>query len=190
VPVLSRAPGAEHLPRDPPRSRSAGGARASLSPVTARRRRLAGEIWRYLAVGLVATTASVILFNALVHGFNTGGVAPLNDQPQLGYVLANLVGTVIAYRGTRSWAFRHRATRHPDGGRTAFLAISLGTMTIPMACLWISRNGLGLDDPLSDNISANLIGLALGNAARFVLTRQLVFGIREEPTEETVVTTP
>ena len=53
-------------------------------------------------------------------------------------------------------------------------------MVIPMACLWISRNVLGLDDPLSDNVSANVIGLALANAARFVLTRQLVFGIREE----------
>ena len=53
-------------------------------------------------------------------------------------------------------------------------------MIIPMACLWISRNLMGLDDPFSDNISANVIGLALGNAARFVLTRQFVFGVRDE----------
>ena len=158
--------------------------------MTPRGRRLAGEIWRYQAVGLVATVVSVILFNLLVHGFNTEGMAPLNDQPQVGYVLANLVGTVIAYRGTRSWAFRHRDTRHPDGGRTAFVAISLVTMLIPMACLWISRNPLGLDDPVSDNVSANLIGLAMANAARFVLTRQLVFGIREEIAEDGVVITP
>ncbi|WP_107765051.1 GtrA family protein [Nocardioides terrigena] len=157
--------------------------------MTSTGRRLAGEIWRYLAVGLGATIVAVVLFNGLVHGFNTGGVAPLNDQPQLAYVIANLVGTVVAYRGTRSWAFRHRTTRHPDGGRTAFLAISLVTMVIPMTCLWISRNGLGLDDPLSDNVSANVIGLALANAARFVLTRQLVFGIREETVEDGVATT-
>ena len=43
------------------------------------------------------------------------------------------------------------------------MAINLATMLIPMACLWISRNVLGLDDPLSDNLSANVIGLALGN---------------------------
>ena len=138
-----------------------------------------GEIWRYLAVGLGATIAAVVLFNLLVHGFSSGGGA-LHAHPYLGYVIANLVGTVISYRGTRSWAFRHRATTHPDGGRTAFVLISVATMSIPMACLWISRNILGLDDPLSDNISANLIGLALGNAARFVLTRQFVFGVREE----------
>jgi hypothetical protein len=48
-------------------------------------------------------------------------------------------------------------------------------MLIPMTCLWISRNLLGLDDPLSDNISANVVGLLLANAARFGLFRQYVF---------------
>ena len=158
--------------------------------MTPRGRRLAGEIWRYLAVGLGATIVAVLLFNLLVHGFNTGGWAPLNDHPFLGYVIANLVGRAVAYRGTRSWAFRHRDTRHADGGRTAFLLISLGTMLIPMACLWVSRTGLGLDDPVSDNLSANVIGLALANAARFVLTRQLVFGIREETAEDGATATP
>lgn len=148
--------------------------------MTSRGRRLAGEIWRYLAVGLAATIVSFFLFNGLVHGFNTADVAPLNGHPVVGYVLANLVGTAISYRGTRSWAFRHRTSTHFDGGRTAFVAISVATMIIPIACLWISRNALGLDDPFSDNISANVIGLALGNAARFVLTRQLVFGVRKE----------
>ena len=148
--------------------------------MTSRGRRLAGEIGRYLAVGLAATLVSVILFNGLVHGFNTAAVAPLNGHPILGYVLANLVGTAISYRGTRWWAFRHRSTTHLDGGRTAFVGISVATMAIPMACLWFSRNVLGLDDPLSDNISANVIGLALGNAARFVLTRQYVFGVHDD----------
>lgn len=148
--------------------------------MTPRSRRLAGEIGRYLAVGLGATIVSFFLFNGLVHGFNTADVAPLNGHPILGYVLANLVGTAISYRGTRSWAFRHRTTTHFDGGRTAFVAISVATMVIPMACLWFSRNVMGLDDPFSDNISANVIGLALGNAARFVLARQLVFGVLDE----------
>ncbi|MCW2835451.1 MAG: GtrA family protein [Nocardioides sp.] len=148
--------------------------------MTSRGRRLAGEIWRYLAVGLGATVVAVFLFNWLVHGIGMADSAPLNGHPILGYVLANLVGTAISYRGTRWWAFRHRTTTHVDGGRTAFVAISVVTMAIPMACLSISRNLLGLDDPFSDNISANVIGLAFANAARFVLTRQYVFGVHEE----------
>ena len=31
--------------------------------------------------------------------------------------------------------------------------INIVTMLIPMACLWISRNVLGLDDPVSDNLA-------------------------------------
>ena len=141
---------------------------------------MSGEIWRYLAVGLGATVVAVFLFNLLVHGIGMADFAPLNGHPILAYVLANLVGTTISYRGTRWWAFRHRTTTHFDGGRTAFVAISVGTMAIPMAFLWINRNVLGLDDPLSDNLSANVIGLAFANAARFVLTRQLVFGAQAQ----------
>ena len=48
-------------------------------------------------------------------------------------------------------------------------------MLIPMACLWVSRNVIGVDDPISDNISANVLGLLLANTARFVLFRELVF---------------
>ncbi len=148
--------------------------------MTSRGRQLAGEIWRYQAVGLVATVVAFVLFNWLVHGIGMTERGPLNNHPIAGYVVANLIGTLISYRGTRVWAFRDRSTTHSDGGRTAFLTISVATMAIPIACLWISRNALGLDDPFSDNIAANVIGLGLGNAARFVLTRQLVFGVRTE----------
>lgn len=137
--------------------------------------KFAAEVGRFLAVGLLATIVALILFNLLVHGFNTGEFAPLNDKPEVAYALANGVGMLISYRGTRDWAFRDRQARHADGGVAAFVIINLLTMTIPIACLWISRNGLGLDDPLSDNVSANVIGLLLANAARFVLFRTYVF---------------
>ena len=137
--------------------------------------RFAAEVSRFLAVGLLATLVSLILFNFLVHGFNTGSFAPLNEQPELAYALANGVGMLISYRGMKDWAFRDRQARHADGGVMAFVIINLLTMTIPIACLWISRNGLGLDDPLSDNVSANVIGLLMANAARFFLFRTYVF---------------
>lgn len=136
--------------------------------------RFAAEVTRFLAVGLLATVVALILFNLLVHGYSMSG-APLNDQPQLAYLLANGVGMIISYHGTKFWAFRSRPSRHADGGLAAFIVINLATMLIPITCLWISRNGLGLDDPFSDNISANVIGLGMANAARFFLFRRLVF---------------
>ena len=137
--------------------------------------RFAAEVGRFLAVGLVATIVALILFNLLVHGFNSGSLAPLNDQPELAYLIANGVGMVISYHYTRVWAFQHRETRMADGGIAAYVTINLLTMLIPITCLWVSRNLMGLDDPISDNVSANVIGLGLANAARFFLFRGLVF---------------
>ena len=137
--------------------------------------RLAGEASKFLTVGAVATLVAFFIFNFLVHGGRPGSDPWMNEQPQLAYVIANLVGMVISFRGTRDWAFRTRDVRHPDGGRTAFVVINLVTMLIPMAFLWVSRNLLGLDDPISDNVSANVLGLFAGTAVRFALFRQYVF---------------
>jgi len=138
--------------------------------------RVVAEAGRFLAVGGVATLVALVIFNALVHGFNTEHRAPLADHVIWAYVLANTVGMVISYRGSRSWAFRDRPPRHADGGRTAYVVINVATMALPIGCLAISRNVLGLDDPYSDNISANVIGLFLGLVARFYLFRTVVFG--------------
>jgi putative flippase GtrA len=138
-------------------------------------RRILTEAYRFLAVGGLATIVAFVIFNFLLHGFSTGWDAPLAGQPSLAYAIANVIGMIVSYRGSRSWAFKDRPPRTADGGRLMFVAINLGTMLIPMACLWLSRNVLGLDDPFSDNISANVIGLFLGMSARFVLFRRLVF---------------
>lgn len=138
-------------------------------------RRFFGEAGRFVAVGGLATVVALFLFNLLVHGFNTGDHALLPDQPILAYIIANTIGMVISYRGSRTWAFRDRPPRQSDGGRTAFVGINLVTMLFPIACLSISRDVLGLDDPISDNIAANVIGLALGLGSRFYLFRRFVF---------------
>ncbi|GGO75978.1 GtrA family protein [Nocardioides deserti] len=138
-------------------------------------RRFLGEAGRFIAVGGLATVVALIIFNVLVHGFNTGDHAVLPDQPVLAYVIANTVGMFVSYRGSRTWAFRDRPPRQADGGLTAFVAINAVTMLIPIACLTISRNVLGLDDPISDNVSANVIGLVMGLASRFYLFRRFIF---------------
>ncbi|GAW50791.1 MULTISPECIES: GtrA family protein [unclassified Nocardioides] len=140
-----------------------------------RGRRVFTEAYRFLAVGGVATIVAFLIFNFLVHGFNTTHKALLDNEPYLAYVIANLVGMVVSYRGSRTWVFKDRPPTAADGGRTAFIAINLGTMLIPIGCLWLSRNVLGLDDPWSDNVSANVIGLFLGLIARFYLFRTYVF---------------
>lgn len=140
----------------------------------ARTQRYLAEAGRFLAVGGVATLVALLLFNSTVHGLLLAD-PPLAERPILAYVLANSVGMVISYHGSRSYVFRDRPSRHADGGLKAFVAINVVTMLIPIACLSVSRDVLGLSDPYSDNIAANGIGLLLGQAARFFLFRTLVF---------------
>src|SRR3954465_9191388 len=132
-----------------------------------RTQRFIAEVGRFLAVGGAATIVALIIFNLLVHGFNTGSHAMLRQQPILAYIFANSVGMGVSYYGSRHWAFRDRPPVTSDGGLASFIGIKFLTMLIPIGCLAIRRDVLGHDDPLSDNVAANVIGLVLGLTARF-----------------------
>ena len=140
-----------------------------------RMQRLVTEGAKFLAVGGVATLVALLLFNLLVHGLLGSTPGPMNDQPLTAYVIANLVGMVVSYRGSRSWAFRHREPVGPAGGRVSYFVINTVAMAIPLLCLAVSRYVLDLDSALADNIAANVVGLALGMAARFWAFRRYVF---------------
>lgn len=139
-----------------------------------RMQHLLGEVAKFLTVGGVATLVAFLIFNGLVHGY-LGGPGPMNRQPLVAYVVANTVGMVVSYRGSRSWAFRHREAVGPTGGRVMFFVINVASMVIPLGCLAFTRYALHRTDPVSDNVAANGVGLALGTFARFVAIRQLIF---------------
>jgi putative flippase GtrA len=139
-----------------------------------RTRRLLGEVARFLAVGGLATVVSVAGFNVLVHGAAVGA-APMRDQPVPAYVLVNIVAGYLAYLGMRLWAFAHREVTEPGRAVVRFFALGALTMTIPVLCLAVSRYVLGLSSAWADNISANVIGLGVGTAARFWVFRRYVF---------------
>ncbi len=136
--------------------------------------RLLSEGAKFLTVGGVATLVAFVIFNGLVHGY-LGGPGPMHEKPLWAFVLANTVGMVVSYRGSRSWAFRNRAAVGLAGGRVSYVVINAATMAIPLGCLAFTRYVLGLSDPVADNIAANVIGLGLGTLARFVLIRRFIF---------------
>lgn len=136
--------------------------------------RILGEGAKFLTVGGVATIVSFLIFNALVHGY-LGGPGPMHEDPLVAFVLANLIGMVVSYRGSRSWAFRHREAVGVAGGRVSFIVINIVSMVIPLACLSFTRYVLGMTDPLADNVSANVVGLGLGTLARFWAIRRFIF---------------
>ena len=136
--------------------------------------RFLSEAAKFLTVGGLATLVSFLIFNGLVHGY-VDGPGPMHDQPLVAFVLANLVGMLVSYRGSRSWAFRHREAVGVAGGRVAFLVINVVSMVIPLACLAFTRYVLGRADPIADNIAANVVGLGLGTLARFWAIRRFIF---------------
>ena len=136
--------------------------------------RFLSEGAKFLTVGGVATVVSFVIFNGLVHGY-FGGPGPMHEQPLWAFVIANTLGMVVSYRGSRSWAFRNRSAVGVAGGRLAFFVINIVSMVIPLGCLSFTRYVLGLTDPFADNISANVIGLSLGTLDRFLAIRRFIF---------------
>jgi putative flippase GtrA len=139
-----------------------------------RRQRLVAEAAKFLTVGGVATLVSFVLFNGFVHGY-LGGPGPMHDEPLVAFVIANTVGMLVSYRGSRSWAFRNREAVGVAGGRVSFFVINVASMVIPLGCLSFSRYVLGLSDPVADNVAANVVGLGLGTLARFWAIRRFIF---------------
>ncbi len=142
----------------------------------ARLRRLGEEAAKFSAVNVVATAVALLLFNLLAHGIpgiHTPG--PLNGWPLTAWFLANCVGMAISFYGSRSYAFKHRKPSGPGGGALIYVVINLVSFVIPMACLWITRNVLGWDSVLADNVSANLVGASLAMLGWFWAFRRFVF---------------
>lgn len=136
------------------------------------------ELARFGSVGAVAFVVDVGLFNLL--RFGPGQL--LEDRPVTAKVLSVAVATLVAWIGNRYWTFSTRRTASPRRELVAFAVVNVGGMLVAVGCLAFSHYVLGLRSPLADNIAANVVGLALGTAFRYVAYRHLVFtGARPGP---------
>lgn len=164
----------------PPPATSSNAPSAATAEVTqapARRRRrpgrrhLIGELARFGAVGAVAFVVDTGLFNLLRYG--PGEV--LAAKPITAKIISVTVATIVAWLGNRYWTFAANRTDSRSRELLFFAAVNAGGMLIAVGCLGLSHYVLGLTSPLADNVSANVIGLALGTAFRYVAYRWLVF---------------
>lgn len=143
--------------------------------------RLVAEVSRFATTGTIASIVAFLVFNWLVHwGFGRGYGGWLHDHAITGFVIANTLSILVTYHLSRQWAFRHRQPVGVAGGVVTFFVISVVSLVIPVACLWVSRNLLDLTTALSDNIAANVVGLFLGFVARFFAFRAFVFQHRDD----------
>lgn len=159
---------------------------AVITSLWRRLRALLREITKFGVVGIVALVVDVGLFNILRFA---GGEGPMYDKPLTAKAVSVIVATTVAYIGNRYWTFRHRGRTHTVAREYVLFVVLNGVaMGIALGCLWFSHYALGLDSALADNISANVVGLALGTMFRFWSYHKWVFPIvPEDDPEHTAV---
>lgn len=125
-----------------------------------------GEVGRFAVVGAVAYGTDVAVFNAL----RLAGTAPVGAK-----AISSALAVAVAFAGSRWWTWRDRSGPGLARQSALFVLFSALAAGLQVVCLVVSREVLGLRDAVSDNVSANLVGMALATAFRFWAFRTFVF---------------
>lgn len=143
---------------------------------------LVREMGKFGIVGAIAFLADIGLFNVAVR--------ELGMEPLAAKTLSTVVAATLAFLGNRFWTWRHRERSGLAREYLLYFFFNAVGLGIGLACLAISHYGLGSIWPrvfktlVADNISANLVGTALGTLFRFWSYRRFVFvgpTIRDAP---------
>ena len=133
------------------------------------------ELLSFGSVGAIAFVIDVGTFNFLVHGHLIGNAPLLANNPVTGKIISSVLATLFAYFGNRNITWRGLSTHSIHHEITLFFIFNGIAMGIAGLALAISRYALGLDSLISDNISANVIGVGLGTLFRFWSYRKWIF---------------
>lgn len=129
---------------------------------------------KFGVVGIIGFVVDVGVFNLLRTGF--AGEDHFWQSP-LGSKIASVsLAIIVNWIGNRYWTFRAHRRKNLVLEFVEYVAVSLGGMVIGLACLYVSHYVLGFTSLLADNISSNVIGLALGTIFRFGFYRFWVYG--------------
>jgi putative flippase GtrA len=149
---------------------------------------LAIQLARFGAVGAVGFLVDVGVFNLL----RATVLSP--TEVHTGPLIAKVISTVLAifvnWMGNRYWTFGDRRSSSTAREGIEFFVASLIGMVIGLACLWFSHYVLGFTSVLADNISSNVIGLALGTAFRFGAYKLWVFAPHRTPSRSVLASAP
>lgn len=133
-------------------------------------RPLSREVTTFLAVGGTGYVVDVLAFNLLrSEPFFAAA------DPSYARVVAVGLAMVVTYFGNRLLTWRGRSTGDRRREVALFVAFNVVGLGISVACLLVSHDLLGLTSRLADNLSANVVGLALGTLFRFWSYRAFVF---------------
>jgi putative flippase GtrA len=124
------------------------------------------ELTRFAVVGAAAYGTDVAVFNLL----RLAGTAPVGAK-----ALSSVLAVAVAFAGSRWWTWPDRTGPGLARQSALFVLFSALGAGLQLLCLVVSRDLLGLRDAVSDNVSANVVGMALATAFRFWTFRSFVF---------------
>lgn len=134
---------------------------------------LVRELSKFATVGGFAFLVDLALFNYLASGRHV--------PPVLAKTISTVIAATVAFVGNRFWTWRHRQRSNPAREYALFFFFNGVGLGIAIACLAISRYGLGaiwpavFQTPLADNIASFIVGTGLGTLFRFWSYRRFVF---------------
>jgi len=130
------------------------------------------EFIQFLTVGLGSYVVDVGLFNLLAY---SGIVTLPGDAPMVAKTISVSVSIVFSWVVNRLWTFKNRSDKSKGREFVLFILVNIGGLLLALGSLGISRFVLGFDSQLADNIAANVVGLVLGTAFRYICYRYIVF---------------
>ena len=130
------------------------------------------EFTQFLTVGLGSYVVDVGLFNLLAY---SGIVTLPGDAPMVAKTISVSVSIIFSWVMNRLWTFRNKSDKSKGRDFVLFILVNIGGLLLALGSLGVSRFVLGFDSQLADNIAANVVGLVLGTAFRYVCYRYIVF---------------
>jgi putative flippase GtrA len=135
-----------------------------------RSRFMSREVLTFLGVGGAGYVVDVVAFNVLrsTPGFGSA-------DPSYAKAAAVAVAMVVTYVGNRLFTWRGRSGDNRRREVALFVLFNVIGLGFSVVTLSVSHDLLGLTSRLADNISANVVGLALGTLFRYWSYRRFVF---------------
>lgn len=128
------------------------------------------EVVTFLTVGGVGYVVDVVSFN-LLRSQNFLSTA----DPSYARIVAVALAMVVTYLGNSLFTWRGQASGDRRREIGLFIVFNIIGLGLSVATLVISHDLLGLTSRLADNVSANVIGLALGTLFRYWSYKKFVF---------------
>jgi putative flippase GtrA len=149
-----------------------GRVRTRFDVVKLRRRLPNRETTTFLCVGGAGYVVDVAVFNLLRSTY------PLSVfDPVVARVVAVIAAMCVTYVGNRTLTWRTHETVDRRGEVALFIVFNVIGFGFSVVCLALSHDVLGLTSRLEDNVSANVVGLALGTMFRFRTYKRFVFAV-------------